>query len=126
MSHAKGIAVTKFDSQLDRLRQLKDEGDWDGYGTPAPNETALACASSVVTAMLERGLTPAKLIPSGVGGVAIYFQNGVNFADFRCLNDGTMQGIISTDADFELFDVTADSVYTAIDRIQNFIGGRQR
>jgi hypothetical protein len=78
--------LSRFSRQLAALGGLGD--NWDSYGAPAPNATAMAHAEDVLEVLWELDLEPTSVGPCADGGVAIAFTRGNRAALLECFNSG--------------------------------------
>jgi hypothetical protein len=83
--------VFEAKKQLDELAQLGN--DWDSYGAPAPNATAVRNATTILGRMRPFDLAIARIVPSAEGGVAICFAKADRYADLEAANDGGILGV---------------------------------
>ncbi len=85
------ILYRKTQTQLCLLESLKS--NWDSYGAPAPNETAMGNAIRILEHMTSFDLSAAKIIPSAEGGIGFCFVVGDRYADIEAANDGDILGV---------------------------------
>jgi len=88
---------------LIKLRRMED--NWNGLGSPAPNDTAIEAAKRVVNLLsIIPDFQPDELTPSGSGGVALVFS-GAHYADIECFNNGEIVAGLDIDGDHDIWDV---------------------
>src|ERR1019366_1170763 len=81
----------KAQTQLCLLESLRS--NWDSYGAPAPNETALGNATRILEHMTPFDLSAAKIMPSAEGGIGFCFVVGDRYADIEASNEGDILGV---------------------------------
>jgi len=85
------ILYVKAQTQLYLLESLRS--NWDTYGAPAPNDTAMGNAIRILEHMTPFDLSAAKIIPSAEGGIGFCFVVGDRYADIEASNDGDILGV---------------------------------
>jgi hypothetical protein len=85
------ILYAKAQTRLHLLESLK--GNWDSYGAPAPNETAMGNATRILEHMTPFDLSAVKIIPSAEGGIGFCFVVGDRYADVEASNEGDILGV---------------------------------
>jgi hypothetical protein len=115
--------LLKAKQQLCALTKL--EANWDSYGAPAPNQTAVVNTVRVLEALQPYELGLARILPSAEGGVGICFVNGNRYADIECSNDGEMIGVryVGTEMPI-LIDIneSGDAITAALEQIRTHLG----
>jgi len=116
------ILLSKAQSQLDRLAELRS--NWDSYGAPAPNESALENAVRILEHMRPFDLAMTNIVPSAEGGVGFCFVKGDRYADIESSNEGDIIGVryvgMQTPVLIET-DGTDASIEAALEQIRNHI-----
>jgi hypothetical protein len=86
-----------FDELVNELRSsvAAVPDNWNGYGSPSPNATALALAERVLAAVDDAGFRAVRVMPSADGGVGIIFRSGTFYADIECYNSNEIVGTLS-------------------------------
>lgn len=85
--------LQKSVEELKAARTVRD--DWNGYGSRAPNSTALYWAEEILTCLWELDLKPAHISPSADDGIALAFVRPGRYADIECFNSGEILGVVS-------------------------------
>lgn len=91
------ILFSRAKKQLGELAKLNS--NWDSYGAPAPNPTAIRNAASILERMRPFDLAIARIVPSAEGGIAVCFAKGNRYADLEAGNDGSILGVRYTGMD---------------------------
>lgn len=97
------IGITKtnwlnnFQRKIIEIRKLSD--NWNGYGSKAPNATALRASQDIFDSLHKMDFAPTKVAPSAEDGVSIIFVNGDKRAMIECYNDGDIVAAIYTSYD---------------------------
>ena len=105
--------------RLFRFTELKD--NWDSYGAPAPDDTALKSALRISELMRSSDLESANIIPSAEGGIGFCFSEGDRYADIECSNDGEFLGVRYAEMEPPILieiDGTDGSIKTALEEIR--------
>jgi hypothetical protein len=118
------ILLGKAQTKLFDLASLKS--NWDTYGAPAPNKTALENAVRILEHMKPFDLALANIVPSAEGGVGFCFVSGDRYADIETSNDGELIGVrytgMHTPVVIEM-DGTDASIEAALEQIRNHVRG---
>lgn len=118
------LLVSQAESRIQRLSALQP--DWDGYGAPAPNRTAIQTTRRILSLLEPYDLNHASIVPSVEGGVAICFVRGDRYADIESLNDGRMLGVHYVGRSIPVLirvEGTQASIRAALEEIRNHISG---
>lgn len=78
---------------FDKLKNLRD--GWDGYSAEAPSSVAIANAQSLVVEAANLGMSPSRVAPSAMGGVAITFKEWPKKVFVEFYNGGTTHALFS-------------------------------
>jgi hypothetical protein len=119
---SKTILQRKAFSRIAELAGLKS--NWDSYGAPAPNQTAVGNSIRVLTLMAPFDLSAANIMASAEGGIGFCFTNGNRYADIELSNDGQIIGVhyIGMAAPVLIeSDGTDDSIKQALAQIRNHV-----
>jgi hypothetical protein len=116
-------------AMVDRLRELSAlRRNWNGRGSPPPNDQAIRQASSVADRLAGAGVEPPRVSASAMGGVTFHFlprdgrPPGV-FASIDCLNSGERLAMLSdrNSGQPEVWEIEKDEMPETIRRIQRFL-----
>jgi len=93
--------------ELEAMRQL--EANWDGRGSEAPNDLALANSKRVLLQLSDLGFPPRSINASAGDGIAIYFlgPNGQR-ADMEMYNSGEIVATIGEPDSGRTFELAND------------------
>jgi hypothetical protein len=106
---------------VDALEQLPN--DWDSYGAPRPERSALVPAKQAIRVAHEIGLDPVQVVPASEGGVALCFTQGDKYADLEFLNDGNVFSAVTDRQGFrQVWPVAVNQIREALERIREFLG----
>jgi len=78
-------------ASLQSLAKL--QSNWDSYGAPTPNGTAVENAERILGRMNLFDLTLARIVPSAEGGIGICFSKDDRYADIESSNEGEVIGV---------------------------------
>ena len=94
-----------IDEEIKSLWGLRTlEENWNTYGAPAPNETAIENAAGALGHLSNLDVRPDRVAASTEGGVAIsFFENG-KYADMEFFNSGDIAAIVSDAAGREVWE----------------------
>lgn len=109
-------------AEVDGLCKLHD--DWNGYGSDAPNWTAIDRARTAIVAAFSINLHPRRILASAEGGVGVTFRRGERYADVECFNSGEILGTLSDGTgNPTIFDVTVSEagIDAAVERIREYL-----
>jgi len=67
--------------------------NWDSYGAPTPNTTAIENAARILEHMTLSDLALARIVPSAEGGVGFCFSKDDRYADIESSNEGGIIGV---------------------------------
>jgi hypothetical protein len=112
-------------SQLSSLLDLRS--NWDSYGAPAPNRTAVENALHILSLMPTLGLPLTSIVPSAEGGVGFCFKSGNRYADIESSNEGEIIGVRYVGMEAPILieaDNTDDSLKAALVQIKDHMDGR--
>jgi hypothetical protein len=116
------VLLSKAQTKLFDLATLRS--NWDSYGAPAPNKTALENAVRILEHMKPFDLALANIVPSAEGGVGFCFISGDRYADIESSNEGEMIGVRYTGMQTPVLiemDGTDVSIETALEQIRNHV-----
>lgn len=65
-------SINSLREKINQLTKLAD--DWNGWGAPAPNQTACSVAMQVATLLVHHRLTPDRVKPMADGGIFFVFD----------------------------------------------------
>jgi hypothetical protein len=80
-------------AELDALKDFSD--GWDSYSAPAPSQTAIDNAKSLVNVAIKLGVTPEHVEPSAMGGTGVTFSTGSRDVVIEFYNNGTAHALFS-------------------------------
>lgn len=108
--------------ELDALRRLP--ADWDSYGSPPPNETAMSNLAVILRRLYEIDDGQIlSIVPSAEGGCAVCFVEDARYADIECFNDGNVLAVISEGTGTpDVWPVRMDEIGDALQRIRAYLG----
>jgi hypothetical protein len=112
-----------------RLSSLLDlRSNWDSYGAPAPNRTAVENALRILSLMWSLGLPLTSIVPSAEGGVGFCFKSGNRYADIESSNEGEIIGVRYVGMEAPVLieaNNTNESLKAALVQIRDHMAGRQ-
>ena len=98
--------------------------DWDSYGSPGPNETAIEMAQYAQKLLIGRRFFNYHISPAADGGIGFTFMNAGKVADIVFYNDGTIDaGFYPEAGDAESWEVEKEnsSILSTFDRIKEYL-----
>lgn len=116
------VLLNKAQTALYTLAEIRS--NWDSYGAPSPNSTALDNAARILQHMKPFDLALVSIVPSAEGGVGFCFARGDRYADIESSNDGDIIGVryIGIQAPVLIeTDGTDISIEAALQEIRNHI-----
>jgi hypothetical protein len=117
------LLYSKAQTQLCSLGSLRS--NWDSYGAPSPNETALENAGRILERMTPFDLSMARIVPSAEGGIGFCFVVGDRYADIEASNEGDVLGVRyvgKQTPNLIPIDGTAESIESALAEIRDHLG----
>jgi hypothetical protein len=75
------------EGELDRISSLNS--DWDSYGADPPTKDAMQASRDILKELAGALILPSTIVPSGEGGVSIYFMSGDRNAYIESYNQGS-------------------------------------
>jgi hypothetical protein len=116
-----------FERIQQRLEDLsRIPTNWNSYGSPSPDETALRRAKPILQALRSKLLQPDKLLPSAEGGVAFTFVSETNSrAVIESLNSGErfllLYDLSGNSRTIDWSDVDPEHALSLIDQLRNHL-----
>jgi hypothetical protein len=118
------LLMSQAESRIQQVSALQP--NWDGYGAPAPNQTAIQITRRILSLLEPYDLSHVSIVPSVEGGVAICFVREDRYADIESLNSGELLGVRyvgrSVPALIRIKGTEA-SIRAALEEIRNHISG---
>lgn len=137
-NEGEGRLRTALDSEFWRKQHLRElaeqklmrfaewKENWDSYGAPAPNATALKNALRIAKLLLAPDLERANIVPSAEGGIGFSFSVDDRYADIECSNEGDFLGVrysgMETPVLIDL-DGSDRSIQSALEEIRKHVRG---
>lgn len=95
--------------------------DWNGYGSPAPNDLAIRLSEEVILSSGQR-MTPSRIVPSAQGGVGVYFVRNRKRGDIECLNSGSMTATLCDEGQLpKVWEIRQSEIKSALQSISKFL-----
>lgn len=113
-------------NELDRIRSIKD--NWNGYGSRAPNLTALRYSQDVLDALHNAGELPSNIAPCADEGVTITISRPKCYGIIECYNEGDIVAAFSIPGKTrEIWEVgtTQAEIKEAVNHIIKLIDGNR-
>ncbi len=85
--------MNQLQTKLSKMDSLPP--GWDGYSAPAPSETAITTAKSLLSAFLGEDFAPKRISPSAVGGVGITHKRESRKVYVEIYNSGEVYALFS-------------------------------
>lgn len=119
------VPSSPFEKYFAQLKLLRNErARAEDSEAESPSETSINWAAEILAVLEQERLTPAKVMRSVEGGVAICFMSDDKYSDIECLNTGEILGVVSNRHDrptvWELGH-SVDSIAQAAIRIRKFL-----
>ena len=80
--------------KLDRIEKAVVQGLWKRRSDP-PSAASVTVARAILDRLQANGFCPSGVTPSAEGGVGIYFDRALRYADIEVLNSGKVLGVVS-------------------------------
>lgn len=120
------LALSRASELLKAIECLKSlPVGWSPHDSDPPNKVAINTSRTVVNALVDINIIPAKVVPSAEGGVGIVIERGDRYANVECFNDGDVTAGFTDFASsptVEFVEMTKSGLQTLGSHIREFLG----